>query len=165
VDTTRLTALPRDVDVLSREAEAQGYRFLRRLIEEWNTAVNRFDQQGEVLFAARVQGQLVGVGGLNRDPYSRTRGVGRVRHLYVLEEFRHQGIGTHLLERIVAAARGAFNELHLRTDSSYAGAFYERFGFRRINYERATHALTLGSERPPTMRCRGRGAARMEPRR
>jgi len=66
---------------------------------------------------------------------------------YVQEAFRRQGVGRHLLEGIVAAARGAFDELHLRTDSAEAARFYERFGFRRVNYEAATHALTLGSRR------------------
>jgi GNAT superfamily N-acetyltransferase len=137
--------LPLGVEVLSREAEALGYRFLRRLIEEWSTGANRFDRQGEMLLAASVQGHLVGIGGLNRDPYSRYPGVGRVRHLYVLEALRRQGVGRHLLECIVAAARGAFDELHLRTNSAQGARFYERFGFRRIDDEAATHALTLGS--------------------
>ena len=148
MEITRVTDLSLGVELLSREAEAQGYRFLRRLIEEWSTGANRFDGPGEVLLAASVAGQLVGIGGLNRDPYSRDRGVGRVRHLYVLEAFRRQGVGQHLLEAIVAAAPGSFRELHLRTDSAQAARFYERFGFRRINDDAATHALPLrGRER------------------
>ncbi len=71
METTRLTDLPPSVEVLSREAEAHGYRFLRRLIEEWSTGANRFDGPGEVLLAASTHGHLVGIGGLNRDPYSR----------------------------------------------------------------------------------------------
>jgi len=164
VETTRLTDLPLGVEVLSREAEAHGYRFLRRLIEEWNTGANRFDGQREVLLAASIHGHLVGIGGLNSDPYSRHPGVGRVRHFYVQEAFRRQGVGRHLLEGIVAAARGAFDELHLRTDSAEAARFYEGFGFRRVNYESATHALTLESLEAAQQRS-GRGMATMEPRR
>ena len=76
-------------------------------------------------------------------------GVGRVRHLYVVEAFRRQSIGQHLLESIVAEARGVFHELRLRTDSEHAARFYERFGFRGIHGEAATHALTLGSPTAP----------------
>ena len=143
METTRLTELPAGIEILSREAEALGFPFLRRLIEEWSTGANRFDGQGEVLFAASLQGRLVGIGGLNRDPYSRDPGVGRVRHLYVLEAFRHQGIGKHLLDSIVEAARGVFSELRLRTYTAQAAGFYERFGFRRINYAASTHTLTV----------------------
>ena len=164
VETTRLTNLPLGLEVLSSEADAQGHRFLRRLIEEWSTGANRFDGQGEMLFGARVQGRLVGIGGLNSDPYLRDPSVGRVRHLYVLEAFRWHGVGQHLLESIVAAARGVFHELHLRTDSDQAARFYERFGFRRINSETATHALTFGTLKP-AQQCSGRGTARMEARR
>jgi len=143
VETTRLTSLPAGLEVLSNEADARGHRFLRRLIEEWNSGTNRFDGQGEAIFGAMVRGRLVGIGGLNSDPYSRDPGVGRVRHLYVLEAFKRQGVGRHLLEAIVAVAPGAFNELRLRTDSEQAARFYERFGFRRINCEASTHALTI----------------------
>jgi GNAT superfamily N-acetyltransferase len=62
---------------------------------------------------------------------------------------RRQGVGRHLLEAIVAAAPGAFHELRLRTDSEQAARFYERFGFRRINGEASTHALTIEAKNAP----------------
>ena len=143
MDTIRLTALPGDLDVLSREADAQGHHFLRRLIDEWATGANRFVGRGEALFGARIEERLVGVGGLNRDPYLRDLAVGRVRHLYVLAAFRRRGVGRQLVESIVAAARGVFRELRLRTDSEQAARFYERLGFRCVDSETATHAQTL----------------------
>jgi hypothetical protein len=58
-------------------------RFVRRLADDWVSVANRFDRPGEALFVARLPGQVVGVRGLNVDPYTAEPGVGRVRHLYV----------------------------------------------------------------------------------
>ena len=57
---------------------------LRGCHEEWRTGTNRFDRPDEALFGAWAKGQLVGVCGLNIDPYRGDDRVGRVRHLYVL---------------------------------------------------------------------------------
>jgi hypothetical protein len=68
-------------DALLVESEQAGVRFLRRLADEWASGANRFDRPGEVLCGARVGGELVAVGGLNLDPYTRKAQVGRVRHV------------------------------------------------------------------------------------
>jgi hypothetical protein len=58
----RLRGLPVDaLGALIAESEQAGLRFVRRLVEEWGTGANRFDRSGEALFAAWVDGQLVGV--------------------------------------------------------------------------------------------------------
>jgi GNAT superfamily N-acetyltransferase len=128
----RLPDLPLDsLAPLVVESEQAGWRFVRRLSDEWAAGANRFDQPGEALFAARVGERLVGVCGLNIDPYAADRWVGRVRHLYVLAEFRRLGVGRRLVEAVVASAQGRFASLRLRTESAEAAAFFERLGFRR----------------------------------
>src|SRR5688500_13163109 len=85
---------------LTMDSDAQGVRFVRRLIDEWASGVNRFEQPGEVLFCAHRAGAVVGVCGLNVDPYVGAGGerrVGRVRHLYVVSTHRRLGIGDRLL--------------------------------------------------------------------
>jgi GNAT superfamily N-acetyltransferase len=144
----RLTDLPSTaLSALVAESEQAGWRFVRRLADEWALGANRFDQPGEVLFAAWAEGRLVGVCGLNVDPYASDRRVRRVRRLYVLEEFRRRGVGRQLVQAGVAWARGSFAALRLRTESPPAAAFYERLGFRRQTaVADCTHALELTSD-------------------
>jgi GNAT superfamily N-acetyltransferase len=102
-------------DALQAESEQAGLRFLRRLADEWASGANRFDRPGEVLFGARIRGELVAVGGLNVDPYATAPRVGRVRHVYVLSAYRRLGVGRQLVAEIVAEARGRFDSLRLST--------------------------------------------------
>lgn len=141
----RIRELPPDgLADLVAESERFGFRFLRRLLDEWTAGVNRFDRPGEALFAASIDGRVVGVCGLNADPYGAGPRVGRVRRLYVLSAHRRGGVGRRLVAEVVAAARGTFDRLHLRTDNPEAARFYERLGFRPCaNLEDCTHVLDL----------------------
>jgi hypothetical protein len=65
----RLHNLPGSFDALRHQSEASGYRFLRRVADEWDSGANRFDRVGEALLAAEIGGRLVGVCGLSIDPY------------------------------------------------------------------------------------------------
>lgn len=51
------------------ESLSHGFRFVERLMREYRSGLNFFDKSGEVLLTASVQGAVVGIGGLNRDPY------------------------------------------------------------------------------------------------
>lgn len=129
---------------LIAEGERSGSRFVGRLATEWSSGANRFDKPGEALVAARLDGQVVGVCGLNVDPYTADRRVGRVRHLYVMEAYRRLGIGRRLLADVVAAARGPFDRLRLRAANPEAARFYEAIGFASCPEEAdSTHALDL----------------------
>jgi GNAT superfamily N-acetyltransferase len=145
VDIVRLRELPPDrLAELVAEAEQAGHRFPRRLVEEWDSGANRFDGPGEVLFAAVAGGRVVGLCGLNADPYAGGPRVGRVRRLYVLADYRRRGIGRRLVLEVVAAARGAFDLLRLWTEDRAAAAFYEALGFfPRVGEPDCTHALRL----------------------
>jgi GNAT superfamily N-acetyltransferase len=128
----RLRALPgASFEALVGESERAGLRFLHRLAEEWASGANRFDRPGEALFAAVMDGRVIGVCGLNVDAYAATPRVGRVRHLYVLSACRRLGIGRRLVEEVVEAARGPFDTLRLRTQNPEAARLYERLGFRQ----------------------------------
>jgi GNAT superfamily N-acetyltransferase len=141
----RLLDLP--VDSLARlvtESEQAGWSFLRRLRDEWATGANRFDKPGEAIFGAWTAGTLIGVCGLNIDPYIEDVRVGRVRHLYVLYDFRRVGVGRRLVEAVVAAAKGWFTSLRLRTESVEAADCYEQLGFqRRSEMPNCTHIREL----------------------
>jgi hypothetical protein len=71
-----------DLNVLQElraESSREGFRFIERLCDEWASGANRFNDSGEALFLAVVDGQVVGVCGLNRDPYTSAPNIGRVR--------------------------------------------------------------------------------------
>jgi len=138
------TILGPDLAPLVAEADAAGYSFVRRLRDAWMSGENRFDRAGETLLAARVDRHLVGIGGLNIDPFVRTDRVGRLRHLYVAEHARRLGVGSALVGRLLAAATPHFAVVRLRTDSADAAAFYARLGFQPTDEPEATHILRIG---------------------
>ena len=59
---------------LKTESTALNFNMLRRLEENWERGENRFNAPGEKLLGAFLNGKLVGICGLNRDPFSRSRG-------------------------------------------------------------------------------------------
>jgi ribosomal protein S18 acetylase RimI-like enzyme len=118
-----------DLPALVEDSRREGFRFLQRLCDEYADGSNRFDQPGEALFGAFVDGQIVGVCGLNRDPYSGDARTGRVRRLYVAPEYRRTGVGRKLMEAVIERACEHFDRLVLRTDNGAAAAFYEAMGF------------------------------------
>jgi GNAT superfamily N-acetyltransferase len=145
ISLERIDSLPIDrLGALVTEAEAIGFRGHSRLLSEWQAGGNRFDRPGEALFIATDNGRVVGVCRLNRDPYLDDPTVGRIRHLYVAVAHRRKGIGSRLVRAVIAAARGHFARLRLRTDSPNADAFYHLLGFLPVIGEPAcSHQLVL----------------------
>lgn len=141
----RLVELPVDgLGALIVNSERAGSRFVRRLAEEWDSGANRFDRPGEALFAAWIGGRMVGVCGLNVDPYANEPGIGRVRHLYVLSGDRRLGIGERLVAEVIQAARSPFTTLRLRTGNPVAARLYEKLGFRAdAGLSDCTHVIHL----------------------
>jgi GNAT superfamily N-acetyltransferase len=134
-----------DLNVLQElrvESSREGFRFIERLCDEWASGANRFNDSGEALFLAVVDGQVVGVCGLNRDPYASAPNIGRVRRLYVLREHRRSGVGRALLNAVITYARNHFKILRVRTDA--ATQFFVANGFRLdASDPEATHVLDL----------------------
>ena len=144
IQLEQATTLGAELNPLVTEAEAGGHLFVRRLRDEWASGSNRFDMRGERLIVARAGDRLVGVGGLNHDPYTQAPGIGRLRHLYVARDARRRGVGALLVRSILAGAAVHFTLIRLRTDSAEAAAFYSRLGFHPTDEEGATHFLRIG---------------------
>jgi ribosomal protein S18 acetylase RimI-like enzyme len=131
------------LQALVAESEQEGYRFVRRLAEEYVSGKNRFSKKGEALFAVSHDGDIVGVCGLNQDPYIQEE-AGRVRHLYVMRAYRKQGAARILLHEVMKMAKGHFAYMTLRTDNPAADALYRSVGFSvSEKFPETTHWLKL----------------------
>ncbi len=128
---------------LLADSLADTQSMVRRLWKEWKNGGNRFALPGEALFGAFAGEALVGVCGLNRDPYGGRPDTGRLRHLYVHREHRRGGVGRVLVRAIFEAAQPHFALLELRTISPEAAAFYRHLGFAEVNRTFATHEVAL----------------------
>jgi GNAT superfamily N-acetyltransferase len=137
----RLTTLDTASESLRLDGERHGIDFVRRLFADWVSGTNRFDQTGERLLGAWNGGLLVGIGGLNRDPYAVDEEIGRLRHVYVLASHRRLGVGTLLVRNLLREAEGCFRVVRLRAASAEAAAFYRRLGFSDCADPCATHVI------------------------
>jgi GNAT superfamily N-acetyltransferase len=143
ITIVRVTNLELDaLQALRAESSREGFRFMERLCDEWASGANRFNDSGEALFLAVADGQVVGVCGLNRDPYASATHIGRVRRLYVLRAHRRSGVGRALLDALITHAHNHFNLVRVRTGA--ASDFYVAHGFRHDSSDaEATHVLEL----------------------
>jgi GNAT superfamily N-acetyltransferase len=139
-----ITMLPGEIQALEAEAEREGFKFIKRLVSDWHSGLNRFSAPGECLIGAfKGDRRLIAVGGLNVDPYMASTDIGRLRHLYVSQIIRRQGIGAALVERLLAHAKRRFRAIRLRTDTATAAAFYIRCGLSAINDSTASHMKAI----------------------
>jgi GNAT superfamily N-acetyltransferase len=141
----RLVALdPAAVEPLVVESTGEGYRLVRRLVDDWTDGSNRFDACGESLWAAREDERLIGVCGVNVDPFAADPRVCRLRHLYVLRAYRRRGAGRRLVAQACVSAGPHFDRMRLRTKSLEAAEFYLCLGFRaETDTPMATHSRAL----------------------
>jgi GNAT superfamily N-acetyltransferase len=131
--------LPSGIYDLLSEGEASGFRFLRRLVNDYEDGSNRFDATGEALYCITINQQLAGIGGVNAF-HSR---IGRIRRFYILKEYRRHGIGALLLEAIERHAQNHFERLELFTDSEAGSAFYQQCGYIQVNRPNVSHIKML----------------------
>ena len=132
------------LDNLLEASEQEGFRFLRRLINDWQSGANRFDAQGEMLIACTENDKTIAVGGLNLDPYSDDPQIGRIRHVYVDHDHRRRGIGRCLVDKLIAHARNNFRAVRLRTNTPSGDQFYQSLGFSLLtNHTTVTHVRRI----------------------
>jgi GNAT superfamily N-acetyltransferase len=138
----QISALPPEIQVLEAEGVAEGFRFLTRLVADWKSGTNRFDQPGECLFGAFRDGQLIAIGGLSYDPHAGPD-IGRLRRVYVARASRGQNVGKTLVQHLLEQAAQRFRVVRLSTDTPEGAAFYLRCGFQPIHDDFATHAKSV----------------------
>lgn len=142
VDIQLIAHLPAQIRVLEEEAVEEGFRFLTRLIAEWDSGINRFNAPGKCLMAAYRNQQLIGIGGLSVDPYAENN-MARLRRVYVSALSRRHHVGQALVKALVAHAALRFQRVCLFTDTAAGDAFYLKCGFMGTDHEHATHVMCL----------------------
>jgi len=131
-------------DYLVKESKDEGFRFLIKLISEYENKINTFSKTGECLYGIFQGERLIGIGGLNEDPYTENNKIGRVRRFYIAKEYRRKGLGSLLLVRVLSDAKKHFNIVVLHTDTEQGDKFYTSSGFvKGIKYVGASHYLNL----------------------
>jgi len=128
---------------LETEAKREGYAFVERTIDDWHNGNNKFSAPGENLWGLVLGTDLIGMGGLNRDPYTAMPDIGRVRHLYIRPQYRRHGYATMLMLKIISDARQHFAALRLFTDNPAAAVFYETLGFQRTDGVKVSHIISF----------------------
>lgn len=132
---------PTSLARLRDEAGREGVNNVERLLVDWEVGTNRFDGPGEALFGARIDDDLVGIGGVNREPS--LADAMRMRRLYVAPFVRRQGVGDALARMMIRqgfAAGASVLTCNARA-SAAASPFWEAVGFEREDAATWTHVL------------------------
>lgn len=135
-----------DISHIQAESKCEGFRFVHRLLTDYQNEFNTFSKPGEALYGVfTTTNTLIAIGGVNIDPFSKNPTVARLRRFYVLPAYRRMGVGSLLLEKIIGDAKENFSLLVLHTDTDQGDQFYTAYGFAKVkgqtNY---THQLKIG---------------------
>ena len=69
---------------------------------------------------------LIGVGGLNEDPYTKDNKIGRLRRFYISRDYRRLGLGNLLLNQLLCHAEKYFEVIVLHDTRSKGMCFILR---------------------------------------
>jgi GNAT superfamily N-acetyltransferase len=120
--------LPDDFSVILALAEAEGVRNMALLAEQWAAPDNPFADPG-ALFAAFVEGELAGVGGVTPQA-GLARPAMRMRRLYVAPAFRRHGVGRMLAAAMIQQGLQSASLLTCNARATAAAPpFWEAMGF------------------------------------
>ncbi|MGH0593488.1 GNAT family N-acetyltransferase [Bacillus pretiosus] len=131
-------------DYLVQESKEEGFNFLIKLISEYENKINIFNKTGECLYGIFQGEKLIGIGGLNEDPYTENNTIGRLRRFYISKNYRRKGLGNLLLNRLLLHAEKYFKVVVLHTDSKQGDVFYNANGFVKGEvYKGSSHYKVL----------------------
>jgi GNAT superfamily N-acetyltransferase len=132
--------LPEGLDPLASEADREGIRNVRTLLERWKDGTERFDRAGESVLVAVAAHTVIGVGGLSQCPT--VSGALRVRRFYVSPDWRRRGVAGSLADRLVESGFTYADLLTCNAAASDAApVFWEAMGFEPVTTEGVTHTL------------------------
>lgn len=128
IDNENIEALA----LLREEAEAET-KLVAKMIDEWKSGENTFSKPGEKARGLFVDDQCIAFAGINIDPYydGNDGSIGRVRHVYVAQKYRGQGLSKVLIGLVLDHAKKHFKVVRLSTKNPVAEHVYESFGFAK----------------------------------
>jgi N-acetylglutamate synthase-like GNAT family acetyltransferase len=132
INVSRADTLPSDLPEWMAAAAREDFEPMQWLRDDWETGANRFSKPGEAFYIARIEGRLVGVCGVNQEPFADDASIGRLRRLYVLPGYRRMGVGRQLVRRALDDSGEHSSRIRLRTTSEQGAAFFEAIGFRSV---------------------------------
>ncbi|GAB6422110.1 hypothetical protein bcgnr5390_03610 [Bacillus luti] len=65
-------------DYLVQESKDEGFHFLVKLISEYENEINTFNKAVECLYGVFQGEKLIGIGGINLDPYTENNKCGQL---------------------------------------------------------------------------------------
>nr|WP_128854374.1 GNAT family N-acetyltransferase [Bacillus sp. CDB3] len=133
-----------EINHLVQESKEEGFNFLTKLVNEYETEINTFNKTGECLYGIFQEEMLIGIGGLNKDPYIEDNKIGRLRRFYISKDYRRKGLGKLLLNRLLSHAEKYFQVVVLHTDTKKGDMFYTANGFMKGKiYKGSSHYKVL----------------------
>ena len=133
--------LPGDFERLRSAAAADGHRHLDRLSQDWLTGAQRFAGDGEALLAAYQEGDLVGIGGVTREPSKSAEPALRLRRLFVHPGARRNGAARTIVAALVHEGFDNAPLLTAHAGDARATAFWEAQGFQPVTGRAWSHEL------------------------
>ena len=130
--------LPADFGAMRAEAGAEGYHFLERLAEDWQSGATRFDRQGEALLVAFCNEVVAGIGGVTIEPV--LPNALRMRRFYVRAPLRRCGIGRKLASALLDRAQRTGRRITVNAAPG-STRFWESLGFKPDRRDGHTHIL------------------------
>jgi GNAT superfamily N-acetyltransferase len=129
--------LPDGFAALRAAAEAEGHRHMTRLADEWMTDPATFVP----LMAAVLDADLVGIGGLTREPQATAPAALRMRRLYLSARARREGVGRTIANALLQEAFDQVTMVTVHAGNNGAAAFWEVMGFAAIQDRPWSHEL------------------------
>jgi GNAT superfamily N-acetyltransferase len=127
--------LPAGFGPLRAEADAEGWRHMRRLAEERARTPGMF----HALLGAFAAGELVGLGAITDEPVPAGEPAWRMRRLYVAKAARGAGVGRTLANALLQEALDNVRLVTVHAGDGAAGRFWQALGFRPVEGRAWTH--------------------------
>ena len=140
----RIASLRPDVqaiDALRKTATKEGFTFLDRLVEHWESGRHGFGHPGEKLIGGYDGTTLVALGCLTQDPHTDDQRAGRIRHFYVLPNYRRHGVGREIITDLISDAGPHFDVVRLTAEKEGPAKFLETLGFVPSEADESTHEI------------------------
>lgn len=124
----RLAALENAPDMFGSTFEAEA---------AWPVSVFSERLETSLVFGAYLDGRIVGMVGLRREPNAKTAHKGFLWGMYVAPEARGRGVGAGLIMLLLETAIPLVEQVRLSvvTTNATARALYERLGFKVYGVE------------------------------